>query len=95
MKSFKYSPKGNFLAVIWPFGVKIYGTRDGMVLLREIAIANIIDFWFSPQESYLTTLARYVKPLDNNTPTKNVQIWNVKSGDQALSFTQKNATEQY
>ena len=120
LKSFKYSPLGNYLVAVLPksyvcitnsqFRIQIYSTRAGstganLELLSELPLFNVLEFAFSPNETYLTTLSRFgnyfhpndkiVKPAEGTPPPKNLQVWDVKTGKECLSFTQKNLSEWY
>lgn len=48
----------------------------------------MIDFWLSPQGSYLATWERPSK-LEDGSGSRNLIIWDVKAGTEIASFTQK------
>lgn len=65
-------------------------------------MANIIDFSFSPSETFLTVLARYgtetpdeVKPKEGEPAYKNLFVYDLETGSLKLSFTQKNLGDWY
>ncbi|KAI8897088.1 eukaryotic translation initiation factor eIF2A-domain-containing protein [Globomyces pollinis-pini] len=94
VKAFKYSPKGNYLLVHLVKSIHVYHTRSTeLSLVFELPIVNVIGLAFSPNESYLSTICRYVKPTENDIPTKNMSVWNLKTGQAVLSFTQKQLTD--
>ncbi|KAJ3259073.1 hypothetical protein HK103_002960 [Boothiomyces macroporosus] len=95
-KNFKYSPNGNFLVVILNSSVQVYAARPTLTLAHEFDITNIIDFSFSPKDNYLSILTRYgneiliqVKPKGEEEQHKNMTVWDLRTGESVLSFTQK------
>ncbi|KAJ3269424.1 hypothetical protein HDV01_001422 [Terramyces sp. JEL0728] len=88
-KNFKYSPNGNYLVAIVNSSVHVYATRPSLQLVQELNVTNIMDFSFSPKDNYLSVLSRYVKPKGDEEQHKNMTVWNLRTGEIVLSFTQK------
>jgi translation initiation factor 2A len=59
-------------------------------LVKEIAIANVVDLVFSPRETYIVILAKYEKPAPDAMDSRNLFVVNAKSGEKLADFTQKN-----
>ncbi|KAJ3017445.1 hypothetical protein HKX48_003547 [Thoreauomyces humboldtii] len=90
IRIFEYSPEGRFLAWVLPDRVKVYDASTQQ-LVQEIVKKGVIEIAFSPKGNFLSTWERLVKKEDSETnPHKNLIIWDVVSGEQLTSFTQKN-----
>jgi translation initiation factor 2A len=60
-----------------------------MKFLREFPLTNLLDFSFSPNEAFVCTWTRYQKPKTDSQICKNLIIWNLQTGANAISFPQK------
>lgn len=93
IKQFRYSPVGNYIALQLPSLIRI--VRINGDILREFPLSDVLDFEFSPQETYLATYSKFTKPNEGAPPNNNVKIWNVQSGEEIISFAQKNFNDWY
>lgn len=59
------------------------------VLLQELAIPNVIELRFSPRGTYLSTWERHVN-LGDGAQHKNLRVFSVSTGEELISFSQKN-----
>ena len=57
--------------------------------MREFPIDPLIDYSFSPKETYITIWTRYIKPTDGDTPSYNLIVYDILNGQKSLLFTQK------
>ncbi|KAI8905960.1 eukaryotic translation initiation factor eIF2A-domain-containing protein [Gorgonomyces haynaldii] len=88
VKYFKYSPLGNYLALVYPEKIAIMSARDGKQQCI-IGIANVLEFEFSPRENYLSTWTRFTKPEEGQEPKRNFVIWKTTTGKEEIAFVQK------
>ncbi|CAO3610138.1 unnamed protein product [Cunninghamella blakesleeana] len=86
-RTFKYSKHGHVYAYSTNEGAKVFDAST-LKQLSEIKRSNIIDLWLSPQGSYLATWERPTK-LEDGSGSKNLIIWDTKTGEEIASFSQK------
>ncbi|KAL9542915.1 hypothetical protein MBANPS3_008364 [Mucor bainieri] len=86
-RMFHYSRYGHVYAYSTNLSVKVFDAST-MDKLCEIERANVIDFWLSPQGSYLATWERPTK-LENGAGSNNLVIWDTKTGQEIAAFSQK------
>ncbi|KAJ3156693.1 hypothetical protein HDU86_003917 [Geranomyces michiganensis] len=92
VRVFEYSPNGKFLAWVLQDSVKIFDASTHE-LVQELPQKNVIEIEFSPKGTFVSTWERHVKNVDSDTnPHKNLIVWEVATGKQLISFTQKNQT---
>ncbi|TPX63014.1 hypothetical protein PhCBS80983_g00066 [Powellomyces hirtus] len=90
VRVFEYSPDGRYLAWVLQDRVKIFDASTNS-LVQEISQKNVIEIEFSPRGTFVSTWERLVKNADSETnPHKNLIVWEVTTGKQLISFTQKN-----
>ncbi|CAG8496007.1 2317_t:CDS:10 [Paraglomus brasilianum] len=87
VRTVQYSKDGNYFGWATNECVKIINADTG-ALVSEISKKNVIDIGFSPKRTYLSTWERPVK-LEGDVPHKNLIIWDVATGNELISFTQK------
>ncbi|KAI8379014.1 eukaryotic translation initiation factor eIF2A-domain-containing protein [Blakeslea trispora] len=86
-RMFRYSKYGHVYAYATSQNIKVFDASS-MEQLCVIDKANIIDFWLSPQGSYLATWERPSK-AENGAANNNLIIWDAKTGQEVASFVQK------
>eukprot|EP00842_Homolaphlyctis_polyrhiza_P000569 jgi/Hompol1/1512/HPOL_004755-RA len=90
----KYSPHGRFLAIVLADRVIIASVSDtACSLVRELPIAGVLEVEFSPRETFISTFVRFTKLPNPDDTHRNVSIWNIETGEEALSFTNKLASK--
>ncbi|PKK79284.1 translation initiation factor eIF-2A [Rhizophagus irregularis] len=87
VKTFQYSKDGEYLGCALPESVKIFDAETAQ-LVSEIPKKQIVEIGFSPKGTYISTWERPVKSADGSVH-KNLIIWEVITGKQLISFTQK------
>ncbi|RIA90600.1 eukaryotic translation initiation factor eIF2A-domain-containing protein [Glomus cerebriforme] len=87
VKTFQYSKDGKYLGWAFPESVKIIDAET-VQLVSEIPKKQIVEIGFSPKGTYISTWERPVK-LPDGSVHKNLIIWEVKTGEELISFTQK------
>ncbi len=60
-----------------------------LTVVRSLPIPNVIEIGFSPKGTFLSTWERQQK-LEDGAIHKNMKVWNVQTGEQVVSFGQKN-----
>ncbi|CAO3685298.1 unnamed protein product [Rhizopus stolonifer] len=85
--TFTYSKYGQVYAYSTNQFVKVFDANS-LEQLCEIAKENVIDFWLSPQGSYVATWERPSKREDGSA-NNNLTIWDVKTGQEIAAFSQK------
>ncbi|ODQ56482.1 translation initiation factor eIF-2A [Saitoella complicata NRRL Y-17804] len=85
-----YSPDGSYFAWASPENVSVVKAEDG-AKIATLDVPNVFEIAFSPKGTYVQTWQRPSKAEDGNA-TKNLQIWDVKSGTLNYEFVQKNQT---
>ena len=85
-----YGPSGKLFAWATPTAVEIIETETGSHK-RSLAVNNCLEIGFSPNGTYVVTWERFVK-LEDGEGSKNLKVWNVETGVQTSSFTQKTMT---
>ncbi|KAJ1340142.1 hypothetical protein BSLG_005229 [Batrachochytrium salamandrivorans] len=90
-RSILYSPLGKYLVLLFADRLVLSAvTPEAVTVVQELPIANILEIEFSPRETYISTYIRYTPPTDPTAPAhRNVTIWHIETGMDALSFTQK------
>lgn len=91
LKTFKYSPSGSYLLLVGSKSIHLYSTLPSTQLLFSLPLANVLDYSFSPNENYLSIWTRYIKSTDNDTPTKNMNVYDIKTAQVVIGFTQKSS----
>ncbi|KAG7453195.1 translation initiation factor eIF-2A [Guyanagaster necrorhizus] len=86
-RSYAYSADGRLYAYALPTVVRIF-QAEGAILLRELAITNVIELNFSPRGTYLSTWERPVK-LEDGSQHKNLRVFSTSTGEELVSFGQK------
>ncbi|KAG1046835.1 hypothetical protein G6F46_000198 [Rhizopus delemar] len=86
-RMFVYSKYGQVYAYSTNQGVKVFDANT-LQQLCEIAKENVIDFWLSPQGSYIAAWERPSKREDGSA-NNNLTIWDVKTGQEIAAFSQK------
>ncbi|KAI9265700.1 eukaryotic translation initiation factor eIF2A-domain-containing protein [Helicostylum pulchrum] len=84
---FHYSRYGHVYAYLTSQSVKVYDAAT-LEQFCEIERPNVIDFWLSPQGSYLATWERPTK-LEDGSGSNNLIVWDAKTGEQIAAFSQK------
>lgn len=85
-----YGPSGALFAWATPSAVEIIETQTGSHK-RSLAVGNCLEIGFSPNGTYIVTWERFVR-LDDGEGSKNLKVWDVETGEQTCSFTQKSPT---
>ncbi|EGF99733.1 uncharacterized protein MELLADRAFT_50619, partial [Melampsora larici-populina 98AG31] len=88
VRAFKYSPDGSRYAVAATNDVRVYDAQNGQLLI-QIDLPNVIEISFSPKGTWISTWERYVKPTDESAQHKNMRVWDVSTGQEVISFSQK------
>ncbi|KAF9428101.1 hypothetical protein BGZ94_003370 [Podila epigama] len=83
----QYSKNGLHLAWATPDSVKVMDAQS-LQMVQEFAIKDVIEIDFSPKGTYLSTWQRQIKTEDGSH--KNMSIFEVKTGQELTSFSQKN-----
>ncbi|CEG64096.1 hypothetical protein RMATCC62417_01132 [Rhizopus microsporus] len=86
-RMFLYSKHGHAYAYSTNQCVKVFDANS-LEPRCEIKRENVIDFWFSPQGSYVATWERPSKREDGSA-NNNLTIWDAKTGQEIAAFTQK------
>ncbi|OBZ80975.1 Eukaryotic translation initiation factor 2A, partial [Choanephora cucurbitarum] len=86
-RMFHYSKYGHVYAYATNQNIKVFDANS-MEQLCVIEKANVIDFWLSPQGSYLATWERPSK-AENGAANNNLIIWDAKTGQDIAAFVQK------
>ncbi|KAG8963572.1 hypothetical protein FRC03_002827 [Tulasnella sp. 419] len=87
VRTYKYTVDGKLLGYALPSSVRVIDAET-LQLVNELPIPNVIEIGFSPLGTYLSTWERPVK-LEDGAQHKNLRVWNVATGDEEISFTQK------
>lgn len=87
---FHYSKYGQVYAYLTSQSVKVFDATS-LEQFCVIERANVVDFWLSPQGSYLATWERPTK-LENGAGSNNLTIWDAKTGEEIAAFSQKAQT---
>ncbi|KAH9809977.1 eukaryotic translation initiation factor eIF2A-domain-containing protein [Melampsora americana] len=88
IRAFKYSPDGSRYAIAATTDVRVYDAQNGKLLI-QIDLPNVIEVSFSPKGTWISTWERYVKPTDESAQHKNMRVWDVSTGQEVISFSQK------
>ncbi|MBW0513017.1 hypothetical protein O181_052732 [Austropuccinia psidii MF-1] len=88
VKAFVYSSDGSRFAISSQNGVHVHDAVTGQELV-QLTAPGVIDVGFSPKGTWISTWERYVKPTEEKAQHKNMRIWEVTSGEEAASFSQK------
>ncbi|KAL2915828.1 hypothetical protein HK105_204529 [Polyrhizophydium stewartii] len=91
-RSFLFSPLGKFMAFVFLDRIVVSKVaHEGLEVVRELAVPGALEIVFSPRETHLSVYVRYNAPKDPDAPAhRNVSVWNLQTGEEAVSFTQKN-----
>ncbi|KAI8980325.1 eukaryotic translation initiation factor eIF2A-domain-containing protein [Pilobolus umbonatus] len=84
---FQYSKYGHVYAYGTTESIKAFDAHT-MEQRCEIRKSNVIDFWLSPQGSYMATWERPTKAEDGSG-NDNLFIWDLSTGEQIAGFSQK------
>ncbi len=91
IRSAKYSNNGKYFAYILNNGVQVVDGESGQNLQFLQVPNNItVDMSFSPLGSFLQTWERPIKDPETGNWSKNLKIWEVKTGSVIAEFSQKN-----
>jgi len=88
VKALVYSSDGRRYAVASPNDVSICDAESGQEL-RRLPLTGVVDTRFSPKGTWIATWERYVKPSVEGTQHKNMRLWDVTTGNEVASFSQK------
>ncbi|CAG8631400.1 13825_t:CDS:10 [Ambispora leptoticha] len=87
IKTFQYSKDGRYFGWASSEMVVVIDTETTEIV-KEIPRKNVVEIGFSPKGTYISTWERPVK-LGENIVHKNLILWEVESGEELISFTQK------
>ncbi|KAF9578184.1 hypothetical protein BGW38_006157, partial [Lunasporangiospora selenospora] len=87
IRALQYSKNGLYLAWAIPECVKVMDAQT-LEVVQEFPIKDVIELDFSPKGTYLSTWQRQIKTEDGSH--KNLVIFDVQSGEECTSFSQKN-----
>ncbi|GAA5922836.1 translation initiation factor 2A [Sporobolomyces koalae] len=88
VKVYRYSADGRFFASVTSTGVQVLDASTAAVV-TDISVKGVIDIAFSPQGSQLQTWERQVKPAEGEPPHRNLRVFDIASGQEIASFSQK------
>ncbi|KAG0140991.1 hypothetical protein CROQUDRAFT_664447 [Cronartium quercuum f. sp. fusiforme G11] len=88
VRAFSYSPDGRRYAIAASNEVRVYDAENGELLV-QLDLPNVIETAFSPKGTWISTWERYAKPADESAQHKNMRVWDVVSGREVISFSQK------
>ncbi|OAV98889.1 hypothetical protein PTTG_09934 [Puccinia triticina 1-1 BBBD Race 1] len=88
VKALVYSSDGRRYAVASPSDVVVCDAESSQEL-RRLPLAGVIDIKFSPKGTWIGTWERYVKPTVEGAQHKNMRIWDITTGEEVASFSQK------
>lgn len=88
VKAFLYSSDGGRYAISSQNDVLVYDAETGQEL-RRLPVPGVIDIAFSPRGTSISTWERYVKPTTEGAQHKNMRVWDVETGQEIASFSQK------
>lgn len=88
MKALVYSSDGRRYAVASQNEVSICDA-DSSQELQRLPLTGVIDIKFSPKGTWIATWERYVKPTVEGTQHKNMRLWDIATGEEVASFSQK------
>ncbi|GAA5890411.1 hypothetical protein JCM16303_000171 [Sporobolomyces ruberrimus] len=88
VKVYRYSADGRFFASVTSTGVQVLDASTASVV-QDIVVKGVIDIAFSPQGNQLQTWERQVKPAEGEPPHRNLRIFDVATGSEIASFSQK------
>ncbi|RHZ55362.1 hypothetical protein Glove_416g6 [Diversispora epigaea] len=90
VKTFQYSTNNKYLGWATSESVKIIDAKTTEIV-TELLKKNVVEIGFSPKGNYISTWERPVKSQDNSVH-RNLIIWEVVTGKELISFTQKTQT---
>ncbi|CAD6923483.1 unnamed protein product, partial [Tilletia laevis] len=87
---FQYSPDGSMFAAAMDNFTRLVDTREASTstVKRDLPVEKVVTLEFSPKGSFLSTFERPIK-LEDGTGTKNLKIWDTKTGEVVASFERK------
>ncbi|BGP36325.1 hypothetical protein JCM10449v2_000224 [Rhodotorula kratochvilovae] len=88
VKVYRYSDDGRFFASVTNTTIQVLDASTAAVV-REFDAKGVVDIAFSPKGSQLQTWERQVKPADGEPPHRNLRVWDVATGQELASFSQK------
>ncbi|KAI8851936.1 eukaryotic translation initiation factor eIF2A-domain-containing protein [Chytridium lagenaria] len=88
-KFWTYSPNGDQIAFVFDNRVDIFNART-LTQVTTFEQKGIVEVAFSPLGTYLATWTRFVKGTGDEEPHRNLGVWDVRTGSQVSSFSQKN-----
>ncbi|PLW34016.1 hypothetical protein PCASD_22333 [Puccinia coronata f. sp. avenae] len=88
VKALVYSSDGRRYAVASQNEVSICDA-DSSQELQRLPLTGVIDIKFSPKGTWIATWERYVKPTVEGTQNKNMRLWDIATGEEVASFSQK------
>ncbi|CAG8506546.1 8208_t:CDS:10 [Ambispora gerdemannii] len=87
IKTFQYNKDGRYFG--WASSeMVVVIDAETTKIVKEIPRRNVVEIGFSPKGTYISTWERPVK-LEENVVHKNLILWEVESGEELMSFTQK------
>ncbi|KAA1106833.1 hypothetical protein PGTUg99_013885 [Puccinia graminis f. sp. tritici] len=87
-KALVYSSDGRRYAVASQNDVVICDAESSQEL-RRLPLPGVIDIKFSPKGTWIGTWERYVKPTVEGAQHKNMRLWDITTGEEVASFSQK------
>ncbi|KAM0793771.1 hypothetical protein ACM66B_001189 [Microbotryomycetes sp. NB124-2] len=88
VRTYKYSGDGRLFAFCTATNLQVLDAETGAPV-TELPIKSVIDFAFSPKGTQIQTWERHVKPADGEPQHKNMRVFDVASGNELVSFSQK------
>ena len=89
-RTFQYSPDGSMFAAAMEEFTRLVDTTEASTsqVKLDLPAAKVVDLQFSPKGNYLSTWERPVK-LEDGSMSKNLKIWDAKTGKEVASFERK------
>ncbi|GAA6002623.1 hypothetical protein JCM10207_007598 [Rhodosporidiobolus poonsookiae] len=88
VKVYRYSANGQFFASVSNTAIQVLDASTAAVV-QEIPVKAIVDIEFSPNGSQIQSWERQVKPAEGEPPHRNLRVWDVQTGKELASFSQK------
>ncbi|KAI9621483.1 hypothetical protein KEM48_007718 [Puccinia striiformis f. sp. tritici PST-130] len=88
VKALVYSSDGRRYAVASPNDVVVHDAESSQELQR-FPLPGVMAIKFSPQGTWIGTWERYVKPVEEGAQHKNLRLWDITTGEEVASFSQK------
>ncbi|GAA5888749.1 hypothetical protein JCM6882_002835 [Rhodosporidiobolus microsporus] len=88
VKVYRYSADGQFFASVSNTAIQILDASTAAVV-QEIPVKAVVDVELSPNGTQVQTWERQVKPAEGEPPHRNLRVWDVQTGAELASFSQK------